>query len=118
MEIENTMIFDGYRDNMGSPNGGVGKWEKIKPGHGYGFNTDGHLNFLSNRFGPELSFASTLSQYGDEIAIIKYSFGGTALYPGSGYGNWNSDEKNRYHYYNALATIKNAFQVTDINGDS
>ena len=117
IEIENAMIFDGLRDNTGSSNGGVGKWEKIKPGHGYGFSTDGYLNSLSNRFGPELSFASTLSQYGDKIAIIKYSFGGTALYPGAGYGNWSPDEKNRNHYDNALATIKNAFQVIDINED-
>ena len=71
IEIENAMIFDGLRDNTGSSNGGVGKWEKIKPGHGYGFHTDGHLNSLSNRFGPELSFASTMSQSGDKIAIIK-----------------------------------------------
>ena len=69
------------------------------------FNTDGHLNFLFYRFGPELLFASKLQQHGDKIAIITYIFGGTALYLGTRYGNWNYDEKNRNHYDNTLATI-------------
>ena len=42
--------------------GGEGKWSSLKPGHGVGFKTDGHSNFLSERFGPELSFASTLNK--------------------------------------------------------
>ena len=116
-EIKNVMIFDGNRDNLGNYNGGVGTWELIKPGHGYGFKTDGLLNILSNRFGPELSFAHILSHKNERIAIIKYSFGGTALYPGAGYGNWSPSTTKRNHYDNAIATIRNAYEVIDINGD-
>ena len=38
-------------------------------------------------FGPSL-FAKKMTIDGSKIAIIKYSFGGTALYPGAGYGDW------------------------------
>ena len=48
--IENTMIFDGNRDNEGKPTGGIGIWAPIEPGHGYEFKTDGKTNDLSERF--------------------------------------------------------------------
>ena len=54
---------------------------------------------------------------GVKIAIIKYSFGGTALYPGAGYGDWHPDQERINHLDNALSTINNAFDVADINGD-
>lgn len=117
LEIQNSMIFDGHRDNEGNSNGGTGLWAPMEPGHGYGFKTNGIVNNLSNRFGPELTFAKTLVDNGHKIAIIKYSFGGTALYPGAGYGNWNPDVSTRNHYDNALATIRNAYDILDINGD-
>ena len=68
-------------------------------------------------FGPELSYADKMSRSGEKIAIIKYSFGGTALYPGAGYGDWYPDQKRRNHFDNALATTDNAFEVADINDD-
>ena len=55
--IPNSMIFNGKRDNEGSPNGGIGIWSPVEPGHGNMFQTDGVSNFLSKMFGPELSFA-------------------------------------------------------------
>ena len=115
--IDNSMIFDGNRDNEGDSAGGVGIWASMEPGHGYGFKTDGRSNILSDRFGPELPFANKLTENGDRIAIIKYSFGGTALYPGAGYGNWNPDADKMNHYDNALSTIRNAYDIADINGD-
>ena len=116
-KIPNAMIFNGKRDNKGSPNGGIGMWSPVEPGHGYMFETDGNSNSLSKMFGPELSFADRMIESGEKIAIIKYSFGGTALYPGVGYGDWYPDQKRRNHLDNALSTINNAFDVADINGD-
>jgi len=115
--IPNSMIFNGKRDNKGSLNGGIGIWSPVEPGHGNMFQTDGVSNSLSKMFGPELSFTYQMLESGEKIAIIKYSFGGTALYPGAGYGDWYPDQKRRNHFDNALATIYNAFQVADINGD-
>ena len=115
--IPNSMIFNGKRDNKGSLNGGIGIWSPVEPGHGNMFQTDGISNSLSKMFGPELSFAKKMTSDGGKIAIIKYSFGGTALYPGAGYGDWYPDQERRNHLDNALSTINNAFDVADINGD-
>jgi len=81
------------------------------------FETNGNFNSPSKMFGPELSFADKMIESGEKIAIIKYSFGGTALYQGAGYGDWYPDQKRRNHLDNALATINNAFDVADINRD-
>ena len=116
-KIPNSMIFNGKRDNEGSPNGGIGIWSPVEPGHGNMFQTDGVSNSLSKMFGPELSFAKKMTSDGLKIAIIKYSFGGTALYPGAGYGDWHPDQERINHLDNALSTINNAFDVADINGD-
>ena len=115
--IPSAMIFDGNRINDNNPGGGIGIWCPMKAGHGVGFKTDGQSNILSDRFGPELSFASTLATKGARIAIIKYSYGGTALFAGAGYGNWEPDFDHNNHYDNALTTIRNAYAVTDINND-
>ena len=115
--IPSAMIFDGNRINDNNPGGGIGIWSPMKAGHGVGFKTDGQSNILSDRFGPELSFASTLATKGARIAIIKYSYGGTALFAGAGYGNWEPDFDHNNHYDNALTTIRNAYAVTDINND-
>ena len=117
IKFANVMIFDGKRVNDNKPDGGIGKWSPLEPGHGVGFNTDGKSNFLSDRFGPELSFAKRLSSHSEKIAIIKYSFGGTALYQGAGYGNWDPDFNGNNHYDNAVATIQNSQSIADINGD-
>ena len=115
--IPGSMIFNGKRDNQGSSKGGIGIWSPVEPGHGNMFQTDGTSNSLSEMFGPELSFAKKMTIDGEKIAVIKYSFGGTALYPGAGYGDWYPDQQRRNHLDNALSTIKNAFDVADINGD-
>ena len=115
--IPGSMIFNGKRDNQGSLNGGIGIWSPVEPGHGNMFQTDGTSNSLSEMFGPELSFAKKMTTDSEKIAVIKYSFGGTALYPGAGYGDWYPDQERRNHLDNALSTINNAFGVADINGD-
>ena len=115
--IPNAMIFNGKRDNEGSLNGGIGIWSPVEPGHGNMFQTDGVSNSLSEMFGPELSFAKKMTSDGEKVAIIKYSFGGTALYPGAGYGDWHPDQERINHLDNALSTINNAFDVVDIDGD-
>ena len=115
--IPTSMTFNGKRDNEGSPNSGTGIWSPVELGHGNMFQTDGVSNFLSTMFGPELSFANKMTSNGEKIAIIKYSFGGTALYPSALYGDWYPDQERINHLDNALSTINNAFDVADINGD-
>ena len=73
-KIPNSMIFNGKRENKGSPNGDIGIWSPVEPGHGNMFQTDGVSNFLSKMFGPELSFAKEMTSIGVKVAIIKYSF--------------------------------------------
>ena len=68
-------------------------------------------------FGPELYFAKKMTSDGVKITIIKYSLGGTALYPGAGYGDWYPDQERINHLDNALSTINNVFDVANINGD-
>tara|TARA_B100001248_G_scaffold262412_1_gene258253 strand:- start:772 stop:1101 length:330 start_codon:yes stop_codon:yes gene_type:complete len=92
-KVSNSMIFNGKRDNKGSPNGGIGIWSPVEPGHGNMFQTDGVSNFISKMFGSELSFAKKMTSDGSKVAIIKYSFGGTALYSCAGYGDWHPDQK-------------------------
>lgn len=117
------MIFTGQMAEDNSTGGGIGRWEVLQPGHGRGFSTDGKINALSNRFGPELAFGKRMSNLEPtaRIAIIKYSRGGTSLQESaSGYGTWAPDfddgaGMNQYDY--ALATIQNALSQGDIDGD-
>jgi hypothetical protein len=117
------MIFHGNPVGDDDPNGGHGIWTTLKPGHGFGFSSDGNTNTYSNRFGVELSFASKLQQLDPEenIAIIKYARGGTSLdYKASRHGTWFPDYNdstglNQYDHF--LATLRNAFAVHDIDGD-
>lgn len=116
-------IFHGRTVADGEAGGGVGVWSAIAPGHGTGFDTDGGPNALSDRFGPELSFASRLAVLRPEenVAIIKFARGGTALIDGvSGYGSWDPDYdkgngRNQYDY--ALSAIRRAIAARDLDGD-
>lgn len=117
------MIFHGRKANDGQTGGGVGVWEKLRPGHGAGFTSDGEDNLHSDRFGPELSFGRHLQAIAPSknIAIIKYARGGSALMGGiSDYGSWDPDYsgENRINQYDiALETIRNALSVYDLSGD-
>ncbi|MEL6360121.1 MAG: sialate O-acetylesterase [Pseudomonadota bacterium] len=120
---ENVLIFHGKTVEDGTDHGGIGKWVKLSPGHGTGFDTDADNLMLTERFGPELSFGHAVSkaQNGKNVAIIKYSRGGTGLIDGvSGYGSWDPDyaKKNRRNQYdNALTAIDQAMGGSDIDGD-
>lgn len=121
-EVDRVMIFTGRTAFDDDSRGGIGAWESLGPGHGTGFQTDGVVNRLSDRFGPELTFGRALSDRkpGSRIAIIKYSLGGSGLAPGAGYGSWDPDHdggEGLNQYDHALATIRNALSHADIDGD-
>ncbi|MBT2623276.1 sialate O-acetylesterase [Chryseobacterium sp. ISL-6] len=117
-------IFQGNSVPDGDLNGGIGKWEVLKPGNGTGFKTDGRINILSDRFGLELSLAKRLKELfpNDKIALIKYAREGTSIdsLAKGDFGCWDSDfhGKNGINQYdNFLKTVKNAFSETDIDGN-
>ncbi len=119
---QDVMIFHGNGVFDNQDNGGVGKWGKLKPGHGTGFKSDGKTNMLSDRFGAELTFAKEIQQQypGKKIAIIKYAVGGTGLALNTGYSNWfpNFTEGKGLNQYDfALKTINNAYAANDIDND-
>lgn len=125
--FKNVWIYHGNPAKDEAADGGLGQWDTLKPGHGVLFSSNGVANSLSDRFGVELSFAKRLQElYPNEtIAIIKYSKGGTAIDSVAANkpyasGSWEPDYTgangiNQYDHY--LTTLKNALQVTDINGD-
>jgi len=121
--VDRVMIFQGNQGVDGEKAGGEGLWVPLQPGFGTGFSSDGVNNVLSNRFGPELAFGRRIAERNPaaRIAIVKYSRGGTSLLEGaSGYGNWEPDSErgggwNQYDF--ALATIRNALSIADIDGD-
>jgi len=120
-QFDDIYIFHGNTVGDNEKNGGLGKWEKLNPGHGFGFSSDGENNKLSKRFGVELSFAKKIQELhpNEKIAIIKYSRGATAIDSRikAPSGCWEPDFKgtNQYDYF--LTTLRNAFDVKDINGD-
>lgn len=113
-------IFQGKAVADDETNGGVGKWEVLKPGHGHQFNTDGKTNQLSDRFGPELSFAKRVKELypKDKIALIKYAREGTSIdsLARGPFGCWDSDYfgktgGNQFKHY--LKTVQNALNKID-----
>ncbi|MBK1876746.1 sialate O-acetylesterase [Pelagicoccus mobilis] len=117
-------IFHGNMAADDEPRDGRGIWEELSAGHGTGFESDGKSNKLSNRFGPELGFAKILSAQEPDtpIAFVKYARGGTALDPQSTqhFGRWHFEYKegegiNQWDH--CLATIRNAFEDADVDGD-
>lgn len=122
LETDDAMIFTGRTAGDNEAGGGVGRWERLRPGHGLEFDTDGKTNSVSARFGPELSFGRTMTRLspGTKIAIVKYAKGGSALFGGAGYGNWEPDfvqHDGINQYDHALTTLRNALSQTDIDAD-
>lgn len=121
-DFANAWIFHGNSLPDGQENGGEGKWEILKPGHGFGFSSDGKENTLSDRFGIELSFASQLQALypNQKIAIIKYSRSGSSIdsLAADRFGSWEPDfrGKNGFNQYDHfLASVTNAMKTTDID---
>ncbi|KNB60168.1 sialate O-acetylesterase [Chryseobacterium sp. Hurlbut01] len=122
--FKDVYIFQGNSVPDGDLNGGIGKWELLKPGNGTGFKTDVKTNALSDRFGLELSFAKRMKELfpNDKIALIKYAREGTSIdsVARADFGCWDADfhGKNGINQYdNFLKTVKNALSETDIDGN-
>ena len=117
-------IFHGNPVGDDLPDGGLGVWEALQPGHGAGFQSDGSSNTLSDRFGVELSMASRLQELypGERIALIKYSRGGSSIdsLATGRFGCWEPDYQgttgiNQYDHF--LLTVRTAMNTSDIDGD-
>ena len=122
--IENVWIFHGHPIGDDNKKGGLGTWDNLKPGNGAGFTSDGFINKLSHKFGPELSFGKKLQELypEDKIVIIKYARGGSSIdsLAAREYGSWEFDYKgtggmNQFDHF--LTTVKGALNTNDINGD-
>jgi hypothetical protein len=123
-ENQDVWIFHGNPVSDDLPNGGLGLWEPLRPGHGAGFSSDGVSNQLSDRFGIELTLAGRLQElFEDErIALIKYSRGGSSIdsLAAGPFGCWDPDFNgntgmNQYDFF--LTTVRQAMGTRDINGD-
>lgn len=113
-------IFSGAPKMDENPTGGDGKWTTLTVGFGLGSDFVAGEYVLSDRFGPEITFADEILKLAPEenIAIIKYAWGGTALLDGvSGYGSWDPSVRklNQYDYF--LKTVRNALAARDIDSD-
>ncbi|HEB61894.1 MAG TPA: hypothetical protein ENI82_01970 [Bacteroidetes bacterium] len=122
--FQNVWIFNGNPAGDNEANGGLGKWDILKPGNGVGFKSDGKTNTLSDRFGIELSFAKKLQALypNDKIALIKYAKGGSSIDSVAAqiFGCWEPDFEgttglNQYDHF--LTTLNTALKTRDIDGD-
>lgn len=122
MSDSTVMIFNGNHVPDDTVGGGYGKWMPLSSGFGTGYSATKDSVFLSNRFGPELSFGRRMAELSNEkVAIIKYARGGSSIALGaSGFGTWakeyteNTGINQWDHFYE---TVKNALSVKDIDGD-
>jgi hypothetical protein len=114
--VPGVCIFHGNPAPDDAPDGGVGIWASLRPGHGSGFATDGQRNEYSERFGVELSFAQRLLELepNQRIVLIKYARDGTSLdsLAAAEYGSWEPDYggprgTNQYDHY--LKTLRSAW---------
>lgn len=121
---QNVWIFHGMPAPDENENGGLGRWDNLKPGNGAGFKSDGINIKLSHKFGPELSFGKKLEELypGEKIAIIKYARGGSSIdsLAAREYGSWEIDYRgtsgiNQFDHF--LKTIKGALNTTDLDGN-
>lgn len=115
------MIYHGNPKLDEQPDGGIGMWAELRPGHGFGFRADGKSNYYSLRFGPEIGFGNTMAEISEHpVAIVKYAVGGTSLSEGSGYGSWSPSFKNGKginQFDHALTALSSALSDKDIDGD-
>ena len=121
---DDVWIFHGNPVPDEAPDGGLGKWDILQPGHGVGFASDGADNNLTDRFGIELSFAKRLKELypNDKIALIKYSRFGTSIdsMAAGEFGSWEMNytgENGINQFDHFLTTVHEALQVRDIDKD-
>ena len=123
-QVPGVFIFHGNSSADGMEVDGKGIWTTLRLGHGTGFSSDGKTNSYSNRFGVELTFALKMKQLdrGSNIAILKYSRGGTSLDSAAAgdFGCWEENfikgnGINQYDHF--LAAVGYAMKKQDIDGD-
>lgn len=121
--FETIRIFNANWSDDNTGIDGKGIWDALKPGYGYGSKSDGTVNILSDKFGPELTFGIKIQELfpDDNIAILKYAKGGSSIEIGaSKYGSWNPDYfqgNNINQWDHFLAAVNDAMSVKDIDGD-
>ena len=124
--VEGCMIYRGSIQGFGDEPKGLGVWATLTPGFGVGYASDGTTNRLGDRFGPELSFGGEMIRLhkGENIAIIKYSRGGSSIMLKTGGATWDVDDRREKNgrvginqFDHALKTIDEAMSVRDIDGD-
>lgn len=122
--FKDVFIYHGNPAGDDMPDGGLGLWAPLRPGHGVGFTSDGSDNHLSDRFGVELSLAQKLKEYypSSRIALIKYSRGGSSIdsMATGRFGCWEPDYNgstgiNQYDHF--MQTLQGAMSCPDIDGD-
>lgn len=122
--VDGVYIFHGNSTRDSFEIGGQGVWEVLKPGHGTGHSSTFERNNHSDRFGIEITFAREMKKMfpNENIALIKYSRGGTSIHIDAAgpFGCWDPDFTtgtgvNQYDHF--LATVNNAYSVSDIDGD-
>lgn len=84
-----------------NPSNGIGPgWDAMRAHYGYWYEQHLHNN---NMFGPELGIGREVSKHlGEQIAIIKYTLGGTSI------SMWDPDDPGRNLYDNLLDAVANA----------
>jgi hypothetical protein len=119
--VPGVYIFHGNQALDGKPVDGRGLWAPLQPGHGVGFRSDGRVNSTTERFGCELSLGRRLHELEPDagVALIKYSREGTSIDIAAAgtWGCWDPDFVGVNQYDHFLATIRNAFDARDIDGD-
>lgn len=124
--VDGCMIYRGSLQGSGQEPRGAGVWATLTPGFGWGYSSDGKTNTLGERFGPELSFGAQMQKLNPDanIAIVKYSFGGSSISLESGGETWDVDDRREKNgliginqFDHALKTIDMALSVRDIDGD-
>lgn len=128
--VDGVWIFHGNTQKDGVPVDGRGMWSPLKSGHGRNFSSDGKTNTYSDRFGVELTLATRMKElFPDKnIAIIKYSRGGTSVDheapAAKTFGCWEpnfdggeGEGKGINQYDHFLATVAHAKADTDIDDD-
>jgi len=124
--VDGCMIYRGRMQGSGEQPQGAGVWATLTPGFGGGYTSDGTTNTLGDRFGPELSFGAQMQKLHPDanIAIVKYSRGGSSIALESGGATWDVDDRREKNgriginqFDHALKTIDMALTTTDIDGD-
>ncbi|MBC8401413.1 MAG: hypothetical protein H8E14_07995 [Candidatus Marinimicrobia bacterium] len=120
----NIRIFHGNPAPDDGEIDGRGIWSPLRPGHGFGFSSDGVKNTYSDLFGVELSFAQRLLELQPSInlALIKYSRAATSIDSAAsgGFGCWEPNYSgtngvNQFDHFRYA--VKMAIAAEDIDGD-